>query len=56
MHTLDSIEAQKILQAIEGPSPTIASEAEALRRKWLLESELGVLHIPPAVRALLDRD
>jgi very-short-patch-repair endonuclease len=54
--TLSIEEAKKLIRVIQdGRNPAAAAQALALRDKWLLEYEWGVLRMDdPAVHALRD--
>jgi len=55
MNYIEISEAEKLVRSIRDCSnPAAACEALALRNKWLLENDLGTLHMTTAVRRLLD--
>ena len=55
MEFVEMSEAEMLMCSIrDGHNPVTASEALKLRDKWLLENDLGVLHMASDVRALLE--
>ena len=55
MEHVDLSTAEKIVRSIRDYSnPLAASEALKLREKWLLENDLGLLHMTTDVRSLLE--
>lgn len=55
MDTVELCEAEKLVRSIrDDNNPCAAADALELRDKWLLESDLGLLHLSPDVRHVLE--
>lgn len=55
MDRVEIYEAEKLVRSIRDCSNSlIAFEALVLRDKWLLENDLGVLHMTTDVKSLLE--
>lgn len=48
--------AKSVIQAIlDSSNPQASSEALAIRDKWLLENDRGILQMTPEIRSLLEQ-
>ncbi len=55
MDRVEMSEAEKLVRVIRDPNnPHASSEATALRDKWLIENDIGVLQMAADVRLLLE--
>lgn len=55
MDRVEMSEAEKLVRVIRDPNnPHASSEAIALRDKWLIEHDIGVLQMAADVRLLLE--